>query len=915
MAKKDTHEELEQRILELERSCARLERERDESRERFQAVFEGSRDAVFISNAEARFVHVNRAACALTGYAGEDLLSMRIPDLHAPEDLHAFERHFDDIMSGASLLSEALILRKDGSRVPTEFSNARITIGGRHHMHTTARDITERKRAEEILKVSERRYRRIVEAINEVLYSVDADGVVTYVSPQVENVLGYAPVEIAGERFIRLVHPQDRSAIRQAFEEVLQGRIRPREYRMRGKDGAYRWVRTSSHPDREGGRVVGLHGVLSDVTERRRTEEALVESETRYRSVFENAGTATVIIEDDRTISMANPEFERLSGYARSEVEGRMKWTEFVGPRERERMEAFHRQRRRSEEKAPGEYEFEFVDRSGETKHVHNKIGVIPGTRKSVASLTDMTNRKRAEEALRESEEKYRQLVQHAPAGIYEFDLENMRFLGVNDVMCHYTGYSEEEFLSLDPFQLLCEESRQTLNDLLADVGAGNRNPDPVEYRVRGKNGRSFWVLARASFFFEQGVPRRATAVVHDITERKQSEMEKQRLEAQLRQSQKMEAVGTLAGGIAHDFNNILSAIVGYTEMARMDLPQGAVSGKSLDEVLKASERAKDLVRQILAFSRRTEHDSKALRVEPVVKEALRMLRSSLPSSIDIRWTIRPALPAIIGDPTRIHQILMNLCTNAAQAIEDEQGVIEVRLEEAGLDELGAAKVGDLPPGRYIRLTVRDTGIGMPPDVRERIFDPYFTTKEAGEGTGLGLAVVYGIVSDYGGGVTVESEVGQGSRFSLFLPVAESEASSPPDADRPPMPRGRGEHLLFVDDEPAIAKLGRQYFERLGYRVTASQSSPDALELFRTNPHRFDLVITDMTMPRMSGDELAAAMLSIRPDLPIVLCTGYSQRISEARAREIGIRAYVTKPTTDNELANAVRRVLDGMEP
>jgi PAS domain S-box-containing protein len=727
----------------------------------------------------------------------------------------------------------------------------------------------------------------------------------------VETVLGYTPAELLGERFIRFVHPEDRDAIRREFEEVLRGRIRPSEYRMRSREGGYRWVRTSSRPVREGAQVVGLHGVLSDVTERKRAEEALRESETRYRSVFENAGTATVIIEDDMTISMANPEFEKLSGFSRTEVEGKMRFVEFAAPEERERLEDFHRRRRREGQEPPREYEYEFLDRAGKGKHVYNKIRVIPGTRRSVASLTDLTLRRRMENDLRESEEKYRQLVQHAPAGIYEFDLETMRFLKVNDVMCTYTGYSEEEFLSLDPFELICEESHHTLVDLVAEVAAGNRRTEPVEYRVRGKNGRLFWVLARASFFFEEGVPKRATAVVHDITDRKQAEAEKQRLEAQLRQSQKMEAIGTLAGGIAHDFNNILSAIIGYTEMARLDLPEGGASGTSLKEVLKAAERAKELVKQILAFSRRTEHESMPLHAEPVVKEALQMLRSSLPSSIEIRHAGNPDLPAIMGDPTRIHQVLMNLCTNAAQAIREEQGVIEIRLEETRLDRLGAAKIGDLPPGRYVRLTVRDTGSGIPPEIQERIFDPYFTTKEAGEGTGLGLAVVYGVVSDYGGGVSVESEVGQGTRFSLFFPVVGGAASSYPKARRLPLPQGRGEHLLFVDDEPAIAELGRRYFERLGYRVTARQSSTDALALFRENPHRYDLVITDMTMPRMTGDKLAAAMLSIRPDLPVVLCTGYSHRISEARAREIGIRAFVMKPTTENELAKAVRRALD----
>ncbi len=392
-------------------------------------------------------------------------------------------------------------------------------------------------------------------------------------------------------------------------------------------------------------------------------------------------------------------------------------------------------------------------------------------------------------------------------------------------------------------------------------------------------------------------------AVKRDIT----AEME---MERRLAQAQKMEAIGTLAGGIAHDFNNILSAIIGYTEMAEVDLPEGSRSRQDLREVLKACNRAKDLVSQILAFSRQSEPETKPLRADLIASEALKMLRSSLPSSIKLRRSIKRDIPLVLADPTHFHQIMMNLCTNAAQAIEDEHGTMEVALDAVEVDRESAARIGGLPPGSYVILTVRDTGAGIRPEVRERIFDPYFTTKQMGEGTGLGLALVYGIVKDYGGGITVESEAGKGSTFTVYFPAAGTaeEEKAPPRQVR--LPWGR-ERILLVDDEEAIAKLGEQYLSRLGYEVTTRQSPVEALEMFREDPQRFDLVVTDMTMPDMTGDKLAAEMLAVRPDIPIILCTGYSRRMSAERAREIGVKAFVMKPLTQHELAFTVRKALD----
>jgi PAS domain S-box-containing protein len=399
--------------------------------------------------------------------------------------------------------------------------------------------------------------------------------------------------------------------------------------------------------------------------------------------------------------------------------------------------------------------------------------------------------------------------------------------------------------------------------------------------------------------------------IFRDITERKHIEAERARLQGWLVQAQKMEALGTLAGGIAHDFNNILSAILGNTELALDGADKKSMLANYLAEVRTAGIRAKDLVKQILAFARQTEEESRPVQVNLIVKEALKLLRASLPSSIDIKQDIESD-SLILGEATQVHQILMNLCTNAAQAMELHGGVLHVVLKDILIDAALAGKHPGLKPGAYVHLSVADTGTGITPEHIHAIFDPYFTTKAPGEGTGLGLAIVHGIVKSYGGDIGVESNVGKGSKFTVYLPIIKKTPAVTAALPKA-LPTGC-ERILLIDDEVPIANVTSQILTNLGYRVTSHTSSLEALELFRSNPHDFDLVITDMTMPKMTGDELAGAMIKIRPEIPVILCTGYSKRISEEAASKIGIKKFVYKPISMADLAKTVRRVLDSKD-
>ncbi len=392
---------------------------------------------------------------------------------------------------------------------------------------------------------------------------------------------------------------------------------------------------------------------------------------------------------------------------------------------------------------------------------------------------------------------------------------------------------------------------------------------------------------------------------------------EKERLEGQLRQAHKIEAIGTLAGGIAHDFNNLLTIIIGYTELALDDAPKESNNADNLKSVIEAGNRARNLVQQILAFSRQSEVERFPMLLTPLIKETLKMLRASLPTTIKIKSSFASdcdssadsqCLYALV-DPTQVHQILMNLCTNAGHAMEFSGGILNIELKNIRIEKGTAEQLAlQLSPGNYVELIVADNGSGIDPNIIDRIFDPYFTTKEQGKGTGMGLSICHGIISDYGGAISVESELGKGTTFYVYFPAVDLE--NPEKINENDEVIGGTERVLFVDDEVALAEMGKDVLERLGYSVTVITKSPDALALFENDPDLFDVIITDQTMPGITGSELAQKILAIRPDIPIILCTGYSSLVDEDIAKKIGIKEFVMKPLNKVEIAKLLRKVL-----
>lgn len=507
---------------------------------------------------------------------------------------------------------------------------------------------------------------------------------------------------------------------------------------------------------------------------------------------------------------------------------------------------------------------------------------------------------KQAEQALRESEHSFRELFDTMTSGVAVYEVKNngnkFIFKDFNKAAERITGLKRDQVVGKDAEKMFPGLMGAGLIGAFQQVWeTGKAAHHPLS--LYQDKCLDFWVENNI-YKLQSG---QVVAIFDDITDRK-------RAETQLLQAQKMEAIGTLAGGVAHDFNNILGAIVGYAQLSQMSIPENNTAKGYIEQILVASDRAKGLVQQILAFSRRSKPEKIPVDIGIIVKEALKLLRALLPANIEIRQNIKSNQGSVMADQTQIHQVMMNLCTNALHTMEKNGGLLEITLAPVELNTDEVAAYYDLKPGRYLKLTVTDSGHGMDSATLARIFEPYFTTREVGEGTGMGLSTVLGIVQDHDGGIKVYSEPGVGTSFHIILPYIEVEAKKMETIK--PLPTGT-EHVLFVDDEKVLVDIVEKMLKKLGYKVKVRTSPYEALEAFRANPDKFDMVITDMAMPGMSGENLAKEILKIRPDMPVIICTGFSNMITPEKASSMGIKDFLMKPLTMHDLSESIRKVLD----
>ncbi|MCP3944497.1 MAG: transporter substrate-binding domain-containing protein [Desulfobacteraceae bacterium] len=507
------------------------------------------------------------------------------------------------------------------------------------------------------------------------------------------------------------------------------------------------------------------------------------------------------------------------------------------------------------------------------------------------------------EKALRESENKFRLIFEHAPLGILHFD-NNGVITACNDNFVDIIGSSKKLLLGLNMLDL----PEINIVHALEKALKGSTAKFDGEYKSVTANKVSQVRLVFNPVFSRTGVVEGGIGIIEDITASIQTKNEKEKLRIQLQQAQKMETIGTLAGGIAHDFNNILFPVMGHTEMLMQDIAEDSPFQDSLKKIYSGTLRAKDLIQQILTFSRQENREFILMKIQPIIKEALKLIRSSISATIEIKHDIQKDCGKIKADPTQIHQVVMNLITNAYHAMEDAGGQLKVSLKEVQLGESDIITI-DMMPGAYACLMIADTGKGIDKNLTQKIFDPFFTTKGKGQGTGMGLSVVHGIVESVGGTIQVYSELGFGTQFYIYFPIVKSFSEKKNIQIEEPIQYGT-EKILLIDDEKAILTMEKKMLKRLGYQVTSYASSLEALEAFRAAPDKFDLIITDMGMPNIPGDKLSAQLFKIRSDIPILLCTGFSKKISEEKAMSLGIKGFILKPVVLKDLSQKIREVL-----
>ena len=560
----------------------------------------------------------------------------------------------------------------------------------------------------------------------------------------------------------------------------------------------------------------------------------------------------------------------------------------------------------------PQDWDMRMVKKDGTVFWAHLKSTVALDAEENPVCrivVSDITKSKRADMLLRESEQNFRTLADSGRALIWTSGTDKLCNY-FNRVWLEFTGRKLEQEMGNGWAEGVHPDDLQSCLDIY--VGAFDRREKfSMEYRMLRYDGEYRWII-------DDGCPRYDSRgefigyIGHclDISERKHDEEENAKLEAQLRHAQKMESIGFLAGGIAHDLNNILFPISGLSEMLLDDIPSGNPEHKSIEQIYKSAQRGSDLVKQILAFSRQSKPQKLPIKIQSILKEVLRLVRSTIPMNIEITSHIKPDCGMVSADPTQVHQIAMNLITNAYHAVERNGGTIDIELKETGPPDVTSEYSIRLLAGGYACIIVSDTGTGIDKTLMDKIFDPYFTTKELGKGTGLGLSVVYGIVKEHGGDIQVYSEVGKGTAFHVYLPLLLDANDSKSAVVTREYPTGR-ERILLVDDEEPIARMEQIMLERLGYQVTARTSSLDALAAFKANPGHFDLVISDKGMPLMTGEQLSRELILIKPGIPIIICTGFSDENDVNRAMSMGIKGFLMKPVATGDLATMVRKVLD----
>jgi len=786
-------------------------------------------------------------------------------------------------------------------------------------------DITERKNYEEQLSISHERIELALKGAHLGMWDWDLDGDSFVLDNRSLEILGHNPQNL--EDWYTYIHPDDLEKIRSDDKAVIKGVSDSIDYNWRPLTGPdeVKWIHGWGKVVEwnKTGKPIRATGTMRDITERIQTEEKLRYSEKRSLAWLESSPVCTKMVDLDFNLQYMSA--AGISGLGVDDI------TEFYGKPYPFSFypESFRKLMTKNLEKVRDtsetiEQEGSVVDMNGNELWFHSTLVPVNDDKGQIDYIiivsNDTTKRKQVEKALRESKKSLKQsekhlstLISDIPGVIYRCRnnkkwSEDYISEGANDIY----GYRPDEFFgenAIDASDYIHQDDQERVWEE-TQIALEAKAPYSIQYRIITKDKVEKWVSDRGQgIYSDTGKLLYLQGIVADITDIKSAESERIKLEFQLRQSQKMESLGTLAGGIAHDFNNILYPIIGYAEIMQEDLPEISPHQEQIAEIMTSANRASDLVKQILTFSRQSEHEVQPLRIQIILVEVLKLIRASLPTTIKIVQNINRHCGMVMADPTHIHQVVMNLVTNSFHSMEDSGGILEVSLSEVDISVEDFVNP-EMLHGKYACLTISDTGEGMDEKTVSKIYEPYYTTKRTGKGTGLGMSVVHGIVKRYNGDIQVSSEPGKGTVFKVYFPLERDKKNEVETVQACAVPKGN-ERILLVDDELMIVRTHTKTLERLGYRVTPHISSTSVLEIFKSSPDDFDLVITDMTMPDMTGIQLSQEILSIRPDMPIILCTGYSKQIDEEKAKALGIRGYVMKPIIKSEMAKKIREVLD----
>ena len=880
-----------------------------ESEEKYRALFDNAPLSYQSLDEEGRFLDVNPAWLKTLGYDREEVIGKHYSDFLHPEWMPRFEKNFPRFKrTGHVHGAEFRIRHRDGHYLDILFEGriGRLPDGGFRQTYCVFQDVTDLRQSEE----KEQLYSRVLENSRNEIFIFDAE---TFrfieVNRSARENLGYTLEELRSLTPLDLKPEFTAESFAELVTPLRNGKTETVRFTTvhRRKDGSHYPVDIHLQLMTDGDPVFAA--IILDTTERKRSEEEL---ERQLRTTHERVkelrcmyGVAESIRKRE-TLDLAFEETVALipPGWRYPEIaRGRIRFDdkEFISaPFEETEW------RQGADIVADGEprgtvdvFYTKERPKVDEGPFLKEERDLLDGIARALGGAIEQALAEAARERLTRAIEQASETVVITDAdGVIQY---------TNPVFERVTGYTCEEAIGQNPRILKSDQNDDAIFKAMWETLTRG---DTWSGRLvnKKKDGSLFTEEATISPVRDaSGKTINYIAVKRDITQ-------EIKLEARLRQAQKMESIGTLTGGIAHDFNNILGALMGYTELAKDSVAPDSGSHEYLFEIERASVRARDLVSQILAFSRSGDRERKPLRIQPVLEEALKLLSKSIPSTITLTRDISPDCEEILGDATQIHQVIMNLCTNGYQAMHESRGTLAVGLDEVRVDTGEAAAHKELKEGLFVRLTVSDTGRGMNEATTARIFEPYFTTKEVGSGTGLGLASVLGIVTDHGGVIEVSSKPGEGTTFDVYFPICARAGSTTGDGrndDPAPAARGEGEHILFVDDETPIVNLYRTILEGSGYEITALTSSTEALDLFRADPNRFDAVVTDQTMPRMTGLELTKEILAIRPDIPIVLCTGFSETVDEEEALTAGVCNYVMKPVLPKDLMRIIRHALD----